>query len=273
MRRLASEYQIAELMRFGSVDAAMKALPPKTPVRNAPEPAEASDAEMEAFEGTVDLDDAGGEALEESKFVHVTANSGDCEWFTPPDILETVRSVLGDFLDPASCAAAQETVQAHKHFTLEDDGLKQEWVGNVFMNPPYERGLVDQFVGKLVTEKGVSDWVVLVNNATDTAWGQVLLKYGRAVCFVERRVRFLSPDGEQGAPLQGQMIVGKVADSKRFIDAFGAHGRVLLCETEGVDINGLSDALAVQTERVEETRESVELARRTDSFSGHKSAS
>ena len=264
LMRLAREIQMAKLLSFGSVDAALKSIPAKTPSRPEVDPLEPTEDEDQGFEDEVPLEVVEYEAEAEVKHCHVTANSGEMEWYTPPDIMETVHSVLGDFLDPASCAAAQETVNASKFFTIEDDGLSREWTGNVFMNPPYERGLVDQFVGKLVTEKGVKDWVVLVNNATDTAWGQVLLKYGRAVCFVERRVRFLSPDGEQGAPLQGQMIVGKVADSKRFINAFGEHGTVLLCETQGVDINGLSDALAVQTERGEKQQEVMELARRTD---------
>ena len=262
LMRLAREIQMTDLLSFGSVSAALKSLPAKTPVNNPLDPSEPTKAEVQEFEQEVALAVAEDEALAGAKHVHISANSGENEWYTPPDIVDTVRAVLGDFLDPASCAAAQETVKAESYFTIEDNGLEQEWAGNVFMNPPYERGLVDQFIDKLVTEKGVGDWIVLVNNATDTAWGQTLLRHGRAVCFVSRRVRFLSPDGERGAPLQGQMIVGKVSDSKKFVDAFGEHGRVCLCETGGANIHGLSDALAVQTERAEETWNSLEMARR-----------
>jgi hypothetical protein len=41
----------------------------------------------------------------------------DDEWFTPPDIIELARSVLGEIdLDPASHAIAQQTVRATTFF-------------------------------------------------------------------------------------------------------------------------------------------------------------
>lgn len=37
-------------------------------------------------------------------------------------------SVMGSiYLDPASCAKANETVKAHRYFTIADDGLSQPW--------------------------------------------------------------------------------------------------------------------------------------------------
>lgn len=56
---------------------------------------------------------------------------------TPPEFIEVVRSVLGDIdLDPASDAEANERVKATSFFSKEDDGLKHDWVGRVFLNPP-----------------------------------------------------------------------------------------------------------------------------------------
>jgi len=49
--------------------------------------------------------------------------------------------------------------------------------------------------------------IVLVNNGTETAWGNQLLSTCSAVCFPKTRIRFISPSGVQGdSPLQGQMI-------------------------------------------------------------------
>lgn len=57
------------------------------------------------------------------------------EWLTPPHIL----AALGPFdLDP--CAPPPERrpwPMADKHYSLEDDGLKQPWHGRVWLNPPY----------------------------------------------------------------------------------------------------------------------------------------
>jgi hypothetical protein len=56
---------------------------------------------------------------------------------TPLEFIEVVRSVLMDIdLDPASDQVANENVRAKSIFTIEDDGLKHDWAGQVFLNPP-----------------------------------------------------------------------------------------------------------------------------------------
>ncbi len=59
------------------------------------------------------------------------------EHFTPPDIVERARALLGGFdLDPASCEEANKTIGASRIYTIEDDGLSKDWSGRVFLNPP-----------------------------------------------------------------------------------------------------------------------------------------
>lgn len=143
---------------------------------------------------------------------HVANNSGENEWYTPPRILELARVVMGgiDF-DPASCERANETVRASTYRTKENSGLECAWHGCVWMNPPYAQPLIAQFCEKLVTEwraGNVAQACVLVNNGTETAWGQGLLSAASAVCFPASRIRFIDKHGNpSGAPLQGQMIV------------------------------------------------------------------
>ena len=61
------------------------------------------------------------------KAPHVSHNSGESEWYTPPPIIESARSVMGGIdLDPASSEKAQETVRAEGFFTAEDDGLTRD---------------------------------------------------------------------------------------------------------------------------------------------------
>lgn len=48
--------------------------------------------------------------------------------------------------------------------------------------------------------------VVLVNNSTETDWGQMLLLRSSAVCFLAGRLHFLKPDGPRRSPTHGQMV-------------------------------------------------------------------
>lgn len=162
--------------------------------------------------------------------VHVTANSGNNEWYTPTQWIEAARSVLGtiDF-DPASSEIANETVKATEYLTSNDDALSQEWPsGATWMNPPYSGDLVGQFADKFLshTESGNSG-IVLVNNATETRWFQGLAKGCRAVCFPAGRIRFQNSKGIDGAPLQGQALLYFGEDFDIFNDVFSEHGLVL----------------------------------------------
>ena len=155
------------------------------------------------------------------KTPHVLYNSGNNEWYTPEAYIQAAREVLRRIdLDPASSEEANTVVGATAYFSAEDDGLSLEWRGNVWMNPPYASGLIGKFADKLVEHFASGDVtaaIVLVNNATDTAWFHTLASVASCICFTRGRVRFWSSDGKVGAPLQGQAIIylGKDAFSFR----------------------------------------------------------
>lgn len=170
-------------------------------------------------------------AAEKASKPFVAQNTGNNEWYTPPDIIEAARAVLGGFdLDPASSEIANRTVGAVRIFTAEDDGLAQEWpTGRIWMNPPYAQPLMGQFAAKYSAEirKG-SSGVVLVNNATETVWFQTIAQVSSAICFPQSRIRFVDPQGNQsGAPLQGQAILYAGSNPDAFHAAFGSFGVVL----------------------------------------------
>lgn len=162
---------------------------------------------------------------------HVSHNSGENEWYTPSEYLKAARAVLGVIdLDPASSKAANKHVQAENFYTLSDDGLTKEWRGRVWMNPPYASDRIGKFTNKLTQhylKDDISEALVLVNNATETAWFQGMAKHAAAISLVSPRIRFLSPDGAIGAPLQGQVILYFGAKREVFQKEFEGFGLVL----------------------------------------------
>lgn len=171
------------------------------------------------------------EAISTTKRAHVANNSGNNEWYTPEKYIESARAVMGSIdLDPASSDIANETVKAEMYYTIETDGLAQPWYGNVWMNPPYAQPHIEQFIQKLADENSrIEQAIVLVNNATETKWGSLLLSMADAVCFPTGRIRFVAPDGSLGdSPLQGQMIAYIGANPSKFIQNFKQYGVCLL---------------------------------------------
>lgn len=164
---------------------------------------------------------------------HVSHNSGENEWYTPPNIIERARATMGVIdCDPASSAVANGLVMATTFYTAEQDGLAQTWFGRVWMNPPYSNPLCSQFCAALTRkfEAGeIEQACVLVNNATETGWFQAMLRVAASACFLEGRVRYLNAGGEPvGAPLQGQAILYFGKRQKQFSLNFTEVGIVLM---------------------------------------------
>lgn len=73
------------------------------------------------------------------------------EHYTPFWIIDLARNLMGSIdLDPASSEKANENVvKAKRIHTITDDGLLQNWFGNVFCNPP---GQPSKWFKKIVKE-------------------------------------------------------------------------------------------------------------------------
>jgi hypothetical protein len=152
------------------------------------------------------------------------------EWYTPQEYIDAARQVMGGIdLDPASCVDANFVVRAGRWFDKDEDGLAQPWFGRVWLNPPYSAGLVERFVRRaheMYAAGLVSAAVVLLNNATETQWFQLMLGH-YAVCFPAARVRFWRPGHNPVGARQGQAVFYLGVERDRFVEVFERFGPVL----------------------------------------------
>jgi phage N-6-adenine-methyltransferase len=163
--------------------------------------------------------------------------SGEAEWYTPAEVIEAARAVLGSIdLDPASCEQANRTVQAARYFTKRENGLVQSWHGRIWLNPPYSQPTLGRFVAKLLQEVAlgrVSAAILLVNNCTDTAWFHDAALACAAMCFTRGRVRFETPGGLRGSPVQGQAFFYFGDAPATFARHFSTLGSVMRTSAQG----------------------------------------
>jgi hypothetical protein len=150
--------------------------------------------------------------------------SNSKEYYTPARYLAAAREVLGDIdLDPASNDHAQALVRAGAYFTKENDLLKPEWWGRVWLNPPYG-DLVGKFIDKLSIELKagrVTAAVCLVNaHCTDTDWFKPL--WDGVLCFTDHRIDFAG--GSFNGSSHGSVSVYFGPDRPKFVSAFRQFG-------------------------------------------------
>jgi ParB family chromosome partitioning protein len=157
----------------------------------------------------------GQQLLETAKFAdlkkpHVSNNSGENEWYTPPEYIEAARRTMGSIdTDPATSETANQNVKAEWIYTKERSGLDKPWVGNVWLNPPYEAKLVKLFSDAVIKKRAeYNQACVLVNNATETGWLQNMIDIADAICLIKTRIKFLdATNTPKNTPLQGQVVL------------------------------------------------------------------
>jgi ParB-like chromosome segregation protein Spo0J len=190
---------------------------------------------IQTIDGSTPVEDLSAREIRATGFIGsailVKKFTGDQESYTPEIYIKSARKVMGSIdLDPASCPKAQETVRADKYFSLKDDGLKQEWHGRIFLNPPYSHPEIAHFIRKLIADfksGNVKEAILLTNDNTDTEWFQTAARVASVVCFVSDRINFDKPDGGTSAPTNGQSFFFFGRDESKFIREFSQYGLLM----------------------------------------------
>jgi hypothetical protein len=150
------------------------------------------------------------------------------ECYTPAAIAEAARSVMGGiYLDPASCAIANEVVKAETYFSKECDGLSAKWIApSVFLNPPG---------GKIKNRSSVALW-----------WDKLLQEYesghvGQAIflafndCLVHQRssvhkfpICWIDETATAECVKGGRICFDQIVDGKRIMQRSPTHGNFIV---------------------------------------------
>lgn len=158
-------------------------------------------------------------------------SSDDVEWYTPVEIRLAVLAALGGIVDVDPCADPGQSFPATEHFTEAENGLVRPWLGRVYMNPPYGRG-ISAWTTKLRDELRngwATEAIALLPARTDTTWWHELAP--PVVCFIRGRLKFSGY--EQSAPFpSAAAYFGPRPD--RFTSVFADLGQVYVSATLAV---------------------------------------
>lgn len=166
-----------------------------------------------------------------------TLNSLGDEWFTPDDILERARQVLGRFdTDPASCYEANLRVKAVVWYGKDQNGLSaaHPWAGRVWLNPPYGRGdnSAAAFIRRLVEEYQAGRTVAAITclnlNSMSSLWFSPLDQIAAAHAIWRGRPNFIPPaNKEGGSPTKGTVLSYLGGDVETFAVIFSPVAMVM----------------------------------------------
>ena len=164
------------------------------------------------------------------------------EWYTPSKYIEAAREVMGSIdLDPASCELANQTVKASRYYTKEDDGLSQEWRGNVWLNPPFStkaslRGMepgriqgsiIKLWINRVIAEYrqgNVSEAMLLTKTDMKANWFNALWEF--PICFARDHLYFDRPGLAPEKHFFGTCFVYLGFNEQKFIEVFSQFGTI-----------------------------------------------
>ncbi len=139
-------------------------------------------------------------------------------WYTPPYVLDAVKSFFGfaGYGDPCP-------------INPEFNGLQNQWLPELFINPPYSNPLRRQFIDKAMQEYngGRFLWLLNFGNNQDS-WE--LQKCASAICIPEKRIKFIPghPDLGDGKSPRYDSIFILWGDPSGFEKAFKDIGKVYI---------------------------------------------
>lgn len=129
-------------------------------------------------------------------------SSATDNWATPQSFFDEWSALYGPF--ETDVCASKENAKCLKYFDAEMDGLKQEWTGKCWMNPPYGREIIKWMKKAYESSLKGAMVVCLVPARTDTRWWHDYAIKGQCF-FIKGRLKF--GDSKNSAPFPSAVVI------------------------------------------------------------------
>lgn len=140
---------------------------------------------------------------------HQTTIGKNQTWITPRWILDA----LGPFdLDPAAADPRPWDCAAEN---WSEHGLDRPWFGRVWLNPPFHRYQVAEWIGRLAKH---GNGTALIHARTEAEWFEPVWAAAKAILFLADRLHFHHQDGARAAANSGApacLVAFSSADAER----------------------------------------------------------
>ena len=148
------------------------------------------------------------------------------DWNTPLETFNRLNEVFHFTKD--ACTSPDNPLGTETFFTPETHGLDcKKWVGPTFVNPPYKRGVITQWVMEGVRYQNVfhQTSVFLIPARTgNKLWQQIIYKHAKLICYMEKRQHFSNHDN--AAPFDSALILFSHSPSNKQFNCFASFGHV-----------------------------------------------
>lgn len=122
-------------------------------------------------------------------------------WSTPQDFFDNLNI---EFSFKTDVCATKENAKCCNYYDVEQDGLKQQWTGICWMNPPYGRAIKHWVKKTYESSLSGATVVCLLPSRTDTAWWHDFCMNGE-IRFIRGRLKF--GGSKNSAPFPSAVVI------------------------------------------------------------------
>lgn len=152
--------------------------------------------------------------LQGSLFGSPQTEATNDDWYTPKWVFDTMNIRFD--IDVAAPPGGIQWIPADRHFTIEDDGLNQEWSGRVWMNPPFSK--MTPWAMRFLEHRNGVALVPLTHNR----WSQAVWRSDCAMVSLPHDLKFM----KGGKPMGIQFPALLIAFGDESVEAISRIGKV-----------------------------------------------